>query len=95
MKGSWHTSKPLRTHCHIDARQIAQGKAASRPITKPNGRAINDNSTIPILIAPNSSPVNNAHTATDTYGHVENDCFKKHRDADKGKDVKLKNSEPQ
>ena len=24
------------------------------------------------------------------YGHVENDCFKKHRDADKGKDVKSK-----
>jgi hypothetical protein len=65
MKGSWHTSKPLRTHCHIDARQIAQGKAASRPITKPKGRAINDNSTIPILIAPNLSPLNNAHTATD------------------------------
>src|ERR1700722_13586839 len=65
MRGSWHTSKPLRTHCHIDTRQFAQGKAASRPITKPKGRAINDNSTIPILIAPNSSPLYNADIATD------------------------------
>jgi hypothetical protein len=29
------------------------------------------------------------------YGHVENDCYKKRRRADKGKDIKSKNSGPQ
>jgi hypothetical protein len=34
-------------------------------------------------------------TYCNRYGHAENDCYKKRRHADKGKDVKSKNSEPQ